>query len=43
MLQKNEEVLNQVYQPVTVPIIKKDTIGHMKLSRCNADCYVIDH
>lgn len=43
MLQKNEEVLNQVYQPVTVPIIKKDTIGHMKLSGCNVDCYVIDH
>lgn len=43
MLQKNEEVLNQVYQAVTVPIIKKDTIGHMKLSGCNADCYVIDH
>ena len=43
MLQKNEEVLNQVYQLVTVSIIKKDTIGHMKLSGCNADCYVIDH
>lgn len=43
MLQKNEEVLNQVYQAFTVPIIKKDTIGHMKLSGCNADCYVIDH
>lgn len=43
MLQKNEEVLNQVYQAVTVPIIKKDTIGHMKLSGCNVDCYVIDH
>lgn len=43
MLQKNEEVLNQVYQAVTVPIIKKDKIGHTKLSGCKADCYVIDH
>lgn len=42
MLQKNEEVLNQVYQAVTVPIIKKDTIGHKKLSGCSVDCYVID-
>lgn len=43
MLQKNEEVLNQVYQAVTVPIIKKDTIGHKKLSGCEVRCYVIDH
>lgn len=43
MLQKNEEVLNQVYQAVTVPIIKKDTIGHKKLSGCEVKCYVIDH
>lgn len=44
MLQKNEEVLNQMYQAVTVPIIKKDTIGHMnQLSGCKADCDVIDH
>lgn len=44
MLQKNEELLNQMYQAVTVPIIKKDTIGHMnQLSGCKADCYVIDH
>ena len=43
MLQKNEEVLNQAYQAVTTPIIKKDTIGHTKLSGCKADCYVIDH
>lgn len=43
MLQKNEEVLNQVYQAVTVPIIKKDTIGHKRLSGCEVKCYVIDH
>lgn len=43
MLQKNEEVLNQVYHAVTVPIIKKDTIGHKRLSGCEVRCYVIDH
>ena len=43
MLQKNEEVSNQVYQAVTGPIIKKDTIGHKKLSGCEVKCYVIDH
>lgn len=43
MLQKNEEVLNQVYQAVTVPIIKKDTIGHRNLSGCEVRCYLIDH
>lgn len=43
MLQKNEEVLNQVYQAVTVPIIKKDTIGYKRLSGSEVKCYVIDH
>lgn len=43
MLQKNEEVLNQVYQNVTSPIVKKDTIGHKKLSGSEVACYVIDH
>lgn len=43
MLQKNEEVLNHVYQAVTVPIIKKDTIGYKRLSGSEVKCYVIDH
>lgn len=43
MLQKNEEVLNQMYQAVTVPIIKKDTIGHKRLSGSEVKCYIIDH
>lgn len=43
MLQRDEEVLNQVYQVITVPIIKKDTLGHKRLSGCEVKCYVIDH